>query len=236
MTDELDPVARYGRSLGLTFRPRTVLVEGTSDVDLFQLAARLEHEASGIKLLNHEFTVIAAGEGDRGGTNGVIRELIALRGYARTYLSQNGTPHYRFIGLFDNDTAGIAAVKLLRTIDTSILEYKDVFRLLPVMPFPGNLDPGTMRKTFERENDSFNGLKWEVEDLMPDSFMTAFLSEYSNAVRRNDSKGGKVHRELTDDGKPRLHRFIKQNAVRADLDSVVVLLRALRYYMGLPRS
>lgn len=233
MADELDPVARYGRTLGLTFRHRTVLVEGTSDIDLIQLAARLEHEAGGIKLLNHEFTVIAAGQGDRGGTNGVIRELIALRSYSRTYLSQNGTPHYRFIGLFDNDSAGIAAVKLLRTIDTSILEYKDVFRLLPIMSLPGNLDPGTMQKTFERENDDCKGLKWEMEDLIPDSFMAAFLSEYPDAVRRNDSKGGKVHRELTDDGKPRLHRFIKQNAVRDDLKSVIDLLRALRYYMGL---
>lgn len=230
--DELDSVARYGMTLGLTLCPRTVLVEGTRDVELFQFAARLEHLATGINLISDEFTIVAAGDGDRGGTKGVIRELITLRGIARTCLSQNGSPRYRFIGFLDNDKAGIEAVRLSRSIDTSILEYKDVFRLWPVMPQPGNLDPRTVQKSFERENDDYKGLEWELEDLLPDSFIAAFLSERPDAVRHSKSIKEKVHRDLSDDGKARLHRFIKDYAGHEDLRSVVDVLKALRYYMG----
>ena len=51
MTEELDFVARYAKGEGLAIRKRTVLVEGTTDVELFQLAARLEHERTGTDLL-----------------------------------------------------------------------------------------------------------------------------------------------------------------------------------------
>lgn len=40
MTEILDSVAQYGMALGFDVRPRTVLVEGTTDVLLFELAAR----------------------------------------------------------------------------------------------------------------------------------------------------------------------------------------------------
>jgi hypothetical protein len=50
VADELDPVARYGMGLGFTVRPRTVLVEGTTDVDLFSLAAALERAKTGVDL------------------------------------------------------------------------------------------------------------------------------------------------------------------------------------------
>ena len=231
--EELDSVARYGRVLGFDIRPRTVLVEGTTDVELFQLAARLEREATGTNFFGDDLAIVAAGERDRGGTQGVIRELIALRGMARTCLLQNGRPRYRFIGLFDNDKAGKQAVKLVREIDSSMLEYKDVFRLWPVMPLPGNLDPGTVQRTFERENEEYKGLEWELEDLLPQEFVEAFVSDYPMAVSRTTPMAGKVHRDLTRDGKARFHRFIKQHAVRADLSAVIGTLKAIRFYLNL---
>lgn len=234
MADELDFVARYGMAQGFAIRPRTVLVEGTTDVELFQLAARLEYKKTGINLLNDDIAIVAAGERDRGGTHGVIRELVSLRGMARTCLLPNGRPRYRFIGLFDNDKAGKQAVKLARDIDSSILEYKDVFRLWPMMPLPGNLDPGTVQKTFERENASYKGLEWELEDLLPQGFTEAFISDNPTAVSHSASMAGKVHRDLTRDGKARLHRFIKQNAVCADLNSVIDVLKAIRFYLNCP--
>jgi hypothetical protein len=236
VAEEFDSVARYGMALGFAVRPRTVLVEGTTDVEVFQLAARLEREKTGINLLGVDLAIVAAGERDRGGTQGVIRELVALRGMARTCLLQNGRPRYRFIGLFDNDTAGKEAVKMARYIDTSILEYKDVFRLWPVMPLPGNLDPGTVRRIFERENVDYKTLEWELEDLLQEEFIDAFLSEYPGAVVRSRCIGSKVHRDLTPDGKARLHRFIKQHAVRADLGAVIEVLKAIRFYLNLPSA
>lgn len=234
MAEQLDTVAQYGRALGWTLRRRTFLVEGTTDVSLFALAARLERNATGIDLLGSDLAIIAAGERDRGGTQGVIRELVSLRCFARTCLAQNGTPIYRFVGFFDNDKAGQLAVRAARSLDTSIIEFKDVFRLHPVMPTNGNLDPTTLQKTFERQNNDYKGLYWELEDLLPDHFFDALVDEHPNAVVRTMRIGGKIHRDLSRDGKARLHRFIYEYASRDDLTAVIDVLRALRFYMALP--
>ncbi|MBZ0115226.1 MAG: hypothetical protein K8J08_22420 [Thermoanaerobaculia bacterium] len=226
-------VAVYGLSIGLSVRPRTVLVEGTTDAEAFALAARLEYEATGTTLLGEDFTILAAGEGERGGTSGVIRELIAFRGLARACLLPSGKPRYRFVGLFDNDSAGRRAVKSIREIDSSVLEFKDVFRLHPVMPAEANLDPQAMTKAFERANLQFKGLEWELEDLYPDQLLNAFQSENPTAVARQSEIGGKVHRDFTRDGKARLHRFAKLHAMRCDLEGIVQVLRALRFLVGL---
>lgn len=234
MADTLDAVTRYGLALGLRVRPRTVLVEGTTDAELFEFASRLECKATGIDLLGQELAFVAAGERDRGGTHGVVRELVALRGMARTCLSPDGRPRYRFIGLFDNDNAGRQAVKLARTIDNSILEYKDVYRLWPVMPSPGNLDPGSVQRAFERENAGYKGLDWEMEDLLPTAFVDAFVAEHPLAVARTSDNNGKVHRDFTTDGKARFHRFIKLNALHADIEGIIECLKAIRHCLGLP--
>ena len=235
MAQDFDTVAAYGQSLGWNLRPRTVLVEGTTDVSLFQLAARFERKDTDTDLFADGLTIIAAGEGDRGGTRGVNRELIRLQGFARTYLLPNGRPRYRFIGLFDNDKAGIEAVKGIRNFDTSILEYKDVFRLQPVMPCVGNLDPKTLKKTFERLNVDYKGLDWELEDLLPADFIEAFLADHPTAVFRTKSIGDKTHRDFTRDGKACLHQYIRNNAMHEDLGAVVDVIRALRFYLCLPQ-
>ena len=105
----------------------------------------------------------------------MIGELVSLRSFSRTFLAPNGRPIYQFIGLFDNDKAGQQAVKAARSLDTSIIEFKDVFRIHPVMPTTGNLDPKTLQKAFERDNNNYKGLYWELEDLLPDHFFDAVL-------------------------------------------------------------
>jgi hypothetical protein len=233
VAENLDAVQLYAAAQGYEVRRRTVVVEGTTDVDLFCLAARLERQASGVDLLGDDLAFAAAGLGDRGGTPGVIRELIRLQGFTDICLGPNGKPKYRFIALFDNDKAGRQAVGAARNIDTSILEYKDVFRLSPIMPLPGNLDPTAVRKAFERENESFKGLDWEAEDLISHDFYEAFLAENPGALIRAAPMNGKIHRELTRDGKARLHQFVRHNAMLDDLTAVIELLKALRYYLGL---
>ncbi len=231
MDEEHDPVFIHGRSLGYEVKSRNVLVEGTTDVELIQRAARWEKNVTGVDLLGNDLAIIPSGERDRGGVNGVIRQLIGFRFIASNCLLPNGRPKYRFIGLFDNDKAGILAIKDIRRIDTSILEYKDVFRIRPVMSLPKNLDPGTMQKTFDRENDFYKGLDWEMEDLLPSDFYDAFISEYPEAIKKIEKRGDKVHREFTNDGKALLHRYVKDNAMHSDLIGVIDLLKALRYYL-----
>jgi hypothetical protein len=233
MKGDMDFVVLYGRALGWNLRPKTVLVEGTTDVDLFQLAASLERSETGIDLLGGDLAIEAAGVGDRGGTRGVVRELISLRNFGRTCLLPDGRPRYRFVGLFDNDCAGRQAVKLARVLDASVMEYKDVFRIQPVMPTSGNLDPRTLQRNFERSNSVYKGLDWELEDLLPREFLEAFFSENPNSCSKKLNIGEKVHHDFSRDGKARLHRFIREHAMYDDLGSVIDVLKAIRFYLCL---
>jgi hypothetical protein len=232
MTGDLDSVARYAAALKLDVCPRTVLVEGTSDAALFRLAAESELRVHGRRLLGSDMTIVAAGEGDRGGAEGIVRELVTLRGMARTCLLPNGRPRYRFVALFDNDNAGRRALALARHVDKAILEFKDIYLLHPVMPVPGSLDPSDIQRTFGRHNEPYKGLDWEIEDLIPDHFTEEFCRENPWAVRRVTPCADRVHRDLTSDGKARFHRFVKMNAVHDDLQGVIQVLEALRCYLG----
>lgn len=235
MAQEFDRIADYGQSLGWNLRRRTVLVEGTTDVTLFKLAARFELQRSKIELFGDELTIIAAGERDEGGAQGITRELITLRCLARTDLMANGRPRFRFIGLFDNDNVGRRTINGARVVDNSILEYKDVFRLRPVMPSEGNRDPKTLRKAFDRLNFDYRGLDWELEDLLSTDFVETFLTDHPSAISRITRKGKKIHRDFSADGKARLHRYIRDNAKWEDLVAVVDVIRALRFYLYLPQ-
>ena len=233
MPEALDAVAYYALSLGYDIRPKVVLVEGTTDVALFGMAARFELEVTGRKLIGDDLCFIAAGEGDRGGTLGVIRELMCFRGLCRAFLLPNGRPRYRVVALFDNDRAGRLSLQEARRLDASLLEFKDLFLLQPVMPLTSNLDPISLKKVFERDNQAYKGLDWEPEDLLPESFIACFAEQYPLAVARRNGVNGLAHRDYTRDGKARLHRFIKENAVRQDLLKVIEVLKAMRCYLGL---
>jgi hypothetical protein len=229
----VDFVAQYGISRGWTLLPRSTLVEGTSDVALFELANALFLRATGKSLLS-DLAIVAAGEADRGGTKGVVRELIVLRGLAAAFLSPAGLPVYRFIGLFDNDTAGQKSVHGAHGIDSSIIEYRDVFRLQPVMPRPGNIDPAALKRSFEKENAVYKGLHWELEDLLAEPLLELFVEEHPTALLREMHVGDAAHREFTRDGKHQLIRFCQKHAALDDLADVVGVLHALRHYLNLP--
>lgn len=233
MPEELDFVERRGLDLGLSLRPRTVFVEGTSDEDLFGLAARFEKAKTGIDLTGRELAIVAAGVAENGGVDGVVRVLNGFRFMAPVCLSTNGLPKYRFIGLFDHDRAGREAIKLAREFDKSALEYRDVFLLRPVMPLHTDRDPASLQKKFEVENLPYKGLDWELEDLLPESFWNAFTSSFPAAIAKVTTVSGRAHRDMTRDGKARFHRFVKQNATHADLQGVIATIRALRFYLGM---
>lgn len=159
---------------------------------------------------------------------------MVLRGLATAYLSRAGRPIYRVIGLFDNDTAGRKAVTGARTVDASITEYRDVFRLRPVMPRAGSLDPVALQRSFDKQNEAYKGLTWELEDLVGEPLMALFLEEHPTALVREDKASDAVHRELTRDGKSHLVRFCRKHADLANLQSLVDVVHALRHYLTLP--
>ena len=229
----MDILTTYATSLGYRPARKIILVEGTTDVALYNRAARFEYEQTTIHLLGQELSIVAAGEGDAGGTHGVLQQLTTLRSLAKLCLGQNGKPIYRIVALFDNDRAGRDAVRAARDSDKSILEYKDVFRLRPVMPIPTNIDQPAIQRAFDQENVHHKDLDWELEDLLPQSFQAAFHDDNPSAQVKMVSKNGHLHRDYTRDGKARLHRYIKDNALHSDLTQVCDVLRAMRRYLNL---
>ena len=229
-----DAVQLYCRSIGFEPSRRTVLTEGTSDAGLFRLARDLEFAESGIDLYGNDFTIAAAGIGNDGGTTGILRDLSRLKGISRIVLSQDGRQIYRFIGLFDNDAAGRNAARTSNALNTDIFEYRDVYRLRPMMPITRNYDIKAMKSLFESTNLQHERLDWECEDLLPASFLEAFVSEEPSALRTRIKASEAEHREWTVDGKAKLHRYVSQYAVQKDLAAVIDVIRCLRSLVGLP--
>lgn len=231
--NSIDIVAMYGQACGWQLKPRTVLVEGTSDVSLFELAARLYRKETEKDILG-DMAIVAAGERDRGGAKGVVRELVTLRNLAARHLSPEGLRVYRIIGLFDSDTAGNKAVSGARDWDTTIIEYRDVFRLRPIMPKTGSLDPTALQRTTDAQNLPFKSLVWELEDLVSPLFMARFLEAYPTASAREATISGRVHRDLTRDGKSQLVRYCTQYAALESVGALIEVVHALRHYLNLP--
>ncbi len=102
------------------------------------------------------------------------------------------------------------------------------------MPLHTDRDPSSLQKRFETENLPYKGIDWELEDLLPESFQQAFAESCPAAVARVTEAGGRLHRDLTKDGKAKFHRFVKEHAVYADLKDVIATVRALRFYLGMP--
>lgn len=231
---DVDVIQQWANAVGIRAKARTVIVEGRTDEDLFELAGRLYHRATGVRLIDDNLAISAAGDGDDGGTQGVIRKLHAARELSRACLKPNGRPRYRFIALFDNDSAGQRAIRAARELDRNLLEYRDVFRLWPIMPSSGSLDSESLRKATEAANQAYRGMDCEIEDLLSDNFIEAFCGDEPTAVSSSFPAGNRTHRNFTRDGKSRLHRFTKQYAMADDVVEVTKVLVALRFYLGLP--
>ena len=227
-----DAMVDYARSKGYIVRSRIVLVEGTTDYDLFQFAARVERKITGRDLLS-DLAFIPSGHGEAGGTNGVVRELLCFRAFASTILLPNGRQKYRICAVLDNDKFGRQALKYVQQYDISIVECRDVFLLWPAMPKTNSRDPKAMKLMLENANAPYRGLDWEPEDLLAGSFIETFEREYITAVARKSVIGDKTHRDFTADGKARLHHFVKENALHADVTRVIEMLKSLRSYLGL---
>lgn len=232
MAEVLDPLAAYAKSKGYPVRSRIILVEGTSDADLFLLASELFRKKTGSNLMEN-IAFVPAGEKDHGGVRGVIRELLVLHAVATTVFDSSGRPKYRIAALFDNDNAGRYAVRSAPQFDIRLTEFKEMFLLRPMMPLTNSGDPNAIRRLVENANSAYRNLDWELEDLFPPSFLKVFDAENGSAVQRSAAMGDRTHRDLTPDGKARFHRFVKQHALISDLNEVVNAMRAIRSYVGL---
>lgn len=213
---------------GWPARRGTVVVEGTSDVDYFQKAGGLLRCSFSFCLLS-DLAVVAAGEKDRGGTTGVLREVNLLKSLAS--LDRLGQRSRRVIGLLDNDGAGRSAASHARK-GLGLDEFKDFITLQPRMPVQGSLDLVTLRKMFEGRKVS--GLDWEVEDLVGEEIVNFVAEENPSRVIRTERSEGFRHTEWTKDGKSALRRAFLDHATTADVEVFAFAFQTIRFLLGLP--
>jgi hypothetical protein len=226
-------VEGFAATLGWRICECNVIVEGTSDVALLWHAAALYYERHQITILGDQIAILPAGQRDDGGVDGLNRRLNAARQIADADRGPDGALRYRFIGLYDNDRAGRRAIENACNFDRRLLRCGDLFLLYPVMPLASGADHAELRRRFDTHNAPFKGLDWEVEDLLSERLLLAFEHSHPTAVQDLRECGGRKHRELTREGKYRLHKFVTTEASLEDLVEVVKLIRALRDYFRL---
>jgi hypothetical protein len=223
----MDMVAAYAASKAWTLRPNIVLVEGTSDEALFRRADELSVQAGRV-LLGNEICVVAAGRHDRGGTFGVVRELITLRSMVPYVLDRLGRPIYGVMGLVDDDEAGRRIIKDILRIDRSAFEFRDIAALRPVCPEFMQLDPRGRQHECDLANLPYRTLNWEIEDALSPRLLQLFDQRHPGMITQRTRQIDKTHHELTRDGKTALHRLVQREATLVDLAGVVEIVSMLR--------
>ncbi|CAM4255704.1 hypothetical protein [Palleronia rufa] len=224
---------RYAADKKWTPGTANVLVEGTTDVAYLQLAKEAWQRESGHDLFGDGFAVFAAGLKDDGGVQGVTRELTTCHNLARRDF-ENRMGERRIVGLFDDDHAGRKQMDLVCQLDFRIKPYRDVFLLHPVMPTVRTSDWQALRNNTLRDNRPFEGLDHEIEDLLSEDLLREFEHANPGVVTSRRERAGRVHRDLTPEGKRLLRDHAKREALMEDLLDLVRLLCTLRAYLGLP--
>lgn len=221
----------WAATIGWKIARTNVIVEGTSDVAILTHVSSLYDEVHGRPIIDEDFAVIAAGEGQDGGVDGVNRSLNLIKQVAERDLDEHGRQRYRFVGLFDNDYNGRAAFNLASRFDPRVRPFEDVFLLRPVMPVVGNgLTDRNMEAT--RANLPFTGMDWEIEDLCSERIFACYKREHPSAVISEVNRNGRIHREIDRAEKAYLTRLFIADAVLQDAGEFVALLKLLRGYVG----
>ena len=229
-------VEQFCQQIGWNVGECTVVVEGTSDVAYFERASMLYKQTHGNAILGTDFAVVAAGQRDDGGVDGVNRRLNAARQIAEADRGPMGATRYRFVGLFDNDRAGRRALDNACRFDRRLNPYVDLFLLHPVMPILNANPQSSLKIDILKANQPFAGLDWEVEDLCSESLLARFEANNPSAVTNKVVVSGRIHRDFDRLAKPELKKYFLQHAVLSDVHEMVKLLVALRSYLGLRYS
>ena len=96
----------YAAMCGWSLSLGNVIVEGTSDVEYFTLAARLHRADSGASLLGTDLSIFAAGLEEEGGTFGISERFPTLFNLASHDRDADGRRRFQVIALLDDDTMG----------------------------------------------------------------------------------------------------------------------------------
>lgn len=222
-----DFVREFARRMGWgEFSLCNLMLEGTTDADLFLVANELYKAETGNSLLDNEFGVFAVGERGDGGTNGIRERLRTLSANLRADpVDEKGRP-IRVICLMDDDPAGIGA---FRDLKSSFTPWQDIFRIQRRFPRTTR-DPSTFGKMWKKENAPWGDLACETEDLINSELLECFIHENPSSLKSRQDKDGVCHFDFDGFAKPKLVRFIRKHA---SLDDVKLLVEHLQGYRWL---
>jgi len=233
MANPGDIVRSYAAKKQWLLLRKNIMVEGDRDVRYFELASQLylmEHRKS---LVGKDLSILSAGSGIKGGTDGVFEEFPTLDKIIKTDCNAEGKVLYRVVALLDNDRAGQTLEKALLAQYRSMKPSRDVFLLNRVLPRISS-EPSVLARQISAANSEWKGLDCEIEDLLGRSLLDAFINEMPNAlIRPTREVTGHRHFEFSDTAKGRLVLFVKKYAMLEDVAGIVEILKSLRFYLGL---
>ena len=207
-----------------------LMVEGTTDVQYFEIASDLYQKVQGTPLIDADFRVFAVGEGNEGGTHGIHERLRQLSGNLRVDPVDAEGREIRVVCLMDDDHAGKGTFTLLKN---SFKPWQDIFRVQRVFP-TGTRDPSTFGRMWNRVNKEWKDLPCETEDLIKRDLLDYFVSENANALKSPVSEiGDAYHFDFNGYVKPALARFLRKHATLEDILGLVNVLNEFRWLMGL---
>ena len=224
-------ILQFGRLMGWgQLTHCNLMVEGTTDVEYFEIASDLYKESHGLALIDSDFQVFAVGKGNEGGTFGIKERLRQLSGNLRIDPVDAQGRTIKVACLMDDDHAGIGTFRLLKS---SFTPWQDIFRIQRSFP-SGTRDPSTFGRMWERENKEWKDLPCETEDLIKRDLLDYFVSENAGALQSPIKEiGDAYHFDFDGLKKPALARFLRKHATLQDMQGLVDVLNEFRWLMGL---
>ncbi len=212
---------------------RSILVEGEHDQRYFILASRLHAQKTGLSLLGSRLAIFPTGIGDEGGAFGLQRHFHPLRAIMDRDVTREGRKVFHAIALFDDDMEGNRGFSALTGQHLNYRKWRDVFLLQRVIP-RSTRDPDQLAKIVTSSNASWKGLNCEIEDLVGIDIIKAFVDDNpTSLIRQLDERGAAVHCSFKRHAKADFIRFVEKNAVFEDLNTIIEVLKSLRYHLGL---
>ena len=146
----------------------------------------------------------------------------------------NGAVLFRLVALVDNDEAGRSLRRSLLQQYRSFRENRDLFVLRRILPRTTS-EPSVLTSQIAKHNAPWTNIDCELEDLLGNELITAFLADEPNSLTRPvQSVGQHDHYEWKGPAKARLCMFVERYAQLGDMTGIVEVLKSLRFYLGLP--
>lgn len=226
-----DLVREYGRRSKWPLSTRNIMVEGTLDVKYFELADKLYKKEHNKSLLDHQLSLFAVGERERGGTNNIRIKFLTLRDVLIADPVDRNGEKILAVCLVDNDLAGRGLCKVLQ--GAGFVLHKDMFLLNRKFPCSTRA-PHEFAVLLARENSKWSHLDCVIEDLMDRELLNLFVEQEPHSLKSepiicNDA----YHYNFEMHVKPSLFRYVRDYAIITDIQNIISVLQAMRFALGL---